>query len=391
MTDNDGAGRISTVEYAAAGERRAYALGNRGPLRFAADGSVCEEILNAYRNCGFYLLEAVIRAEELAELRADVARLLERAPIAPDAKVDAQGRPAAGADLARRVFSLARPLSDPVGGTTRNRGRHEVKMEEPEPAAGSPEFVVYNISAQLQLGDSFLRLYGHPQLLRVAEQINGADFTPFAESIFVKQPGLGASVAWHQDGTTHWDSPDLDDETHGFNFLAQLYGSTPRNGLWVVPGSHREGKIDIRARVAANGGDVRLPDAVPLIAAAGDVVMCNRQTLHASFANTSPDLRVTLNFGFHRRASVLGVRYERRDGDSVRGDSVRGDSVRYDEEHIHQRSRMIAVAIDARRQRFPDEVPYRYRPLEGETAANRWNEEARATIVRNYHLRDLSI
>jgi hypothetical protein len=65
--------------------------------------------------------------------------------------------------------------------------------------------------------------------------------------------------------------------------------------------------------------------------------------------------------------------------------------VRYDEEHIHQRSRMIAVAIDARRQRFPDEVPYRYRPLEGETAANRWNEEARATIVRNYHLRNLSI
>ena len=52
---------------------------------------------------------------------------------------------------------------------------------------------------------------------------------------------------------------------------------------------------------------------------------------------------------------------------------------------------MIAVAIDARRQRFPEETPYRYRPLEGQEAANRWNEAARATIVRNYHLRNLSI
>ena len=386
MTHDTGAGRPSEADYLAAGERRAYELGNRGPLRFSADGDVHEEIVRAYRECGFYVLEGVIGAEEVAELCVDVERLLERAPMAPDAQVDARGRPAAGADLAGRFFALARPLSDPFGGTTRNRGRHEVKMEEPEAAAGAPEFVVYNIASQLQLGDSFLRLYGHPQLLRVAEQINGEDFTPFSESVFVKQPGLGASIAWHQDGTTHWDSPDRDQDTHGFNFLAQLYGSTPRNGLWVIPGSHREGKIDIRARVAANGGDVRLPGAVPLIAAAGDVVMCNRQTLHASFANTSPDLRVTLNFGFHRRSSVLGVRYERRTGDSAREGSVC-----YDAEYIRQRSRMIAVAIDARRQRFPEEKPYRYRPLEGQEAANRWNEAARATIVRNYHLRNLSI
>ena len=26
-----------------------------------------------------------------------------------------------------------------------------------------------------------------------------------------KQPGLGGSVAWHQDGVTHWDSVDWDE------------------------------------------------------------------------------------------------------------------------------------------------------------------------------------
>ena len=132
-----------------------------------------EEIISAYRSCGFYILEGVIAGEELAELRADVERLLERAPVAPDVQVDARGRPAAGADLAGPMFALARPLSDPFGGTTRNSGRHEVKMEEPAPVAGAPEYVVYNIGSQLQLGDAFLRLYGHPRLLRVAEGING--------------------------------------------------------------------------------------------------------------------------------------------------------------------------------------------------------------------------
>ena len=87
-----------------------------------------------------------------------------------------------------------------------------------------------------------LRVYGHPELLAVAAAINGADFTPFNEAMFIKEPGRGASVAWHQDGTTHWDSPDWDQGIHGFNFMAQLYGCTAANGVWVVPGSHKRGQ-----------------------------------------------------------------------------------------------------------------------------------------------------
>ena len=55
-----------------------------------------------------------------------------------------------------------------------------------------------------------MRAYAHPLLLRVAENINGEDFVPFTEGYFIKDPGLGASVAWHQDGTTHWDNPKWD-------------------------------------------------------------------------------------------------------------------------------------------------------------------------------------
>ena len=86
----------------------------------------------------------------------------------------------------------------------------------------------------------------------------------------------------------------------------QLYGCTAANGVWVVPGSHKLGKIDIKAMVAEAGSE-RLPEAVPIICQPGDVAITNRQAIHGSFANTSKDWRVTLNLGFHRRRSVLGV------------------------------------------------------------------------------------
>ena len=108
--------------------------------------------------------------------------------------------------------------------------------------------------------------------------------------------------------------------------------------------------------------------------------MANRQTLHCSFANTSPDRRVTFNFGFHRRASVLNVKthfFEK--------------PVAYDEEYIHERARLIAVAIDARQQRFPHESRYVYQPFIGQEDANRWNEAARENIVKDYHLKDLRL
>jgi ectoine hydroxylase-related dioxygenase (phytanoyl-CoA dioxygenase family) len=200
---------------------------------------------------------------------------------------------------------------------------------------------------------------------------------PFNEAIFIKEPGRGASVPWHQDGTTHWGSPDWDEGTHGFNFMVQLYGCTAANGVWVVPGSHKHGKADIRAMVAAAGTE-RLPDAVPIVCAPGDVAITNRQVVHGSFANTSPDWRVTFNFGFHRRRWVLGVK----------GGGLHNAPAVYDAARIRERSRALGYAIDARRQRFPHETPFVYQPHAGEV--HRWDDEARARL-KDYNLLDLSI
>ena len=135
--------------------------------------------------------------------------------------------------------------------------------------------------------------------------MNGEDFVPFNEVTFLKEPGLGVSVAWHQDGTTHWGSPEWNQGTHGFNFMAQIYGSTPSNGVWVVPGTHKQGKVDIKALVE-NSGSERISTAVPMVCESGDVVISNRQLVHGSFANTSEERRVTLNMGFlPRKASSM--------------------------------------------------------------------------------------
>ena len=65
--------------------------------------------------------------------------------------------------------------------------------------------------------------------------------------------------------------------------------------------------------------------------------------------------------------------------------------VRYDDERIHERSRVISLAIDARQQKYPDEPRYTYQPLVGEEGENRWSEETRQTVLKNYNLNDLGI
>jgi ectoine hydroxylase-related dioxygenase (phytanoyl-CoA dioxygenase family) len=204
---------------------------------------------------------------------------------------------------------------------------------------------------------------------------------PYNDAIFVKQPGLGGSVAWHQDGVTHWGSANWDQGIHGFNFQVQPYPTTPANCLWVVPGTHKLGRIDIKERVAENGGSDKLPGAVPLICRPGDVTAVNRQMLHGSFANTSPDLRVSLTFGFHRRASILGQR----------GALAVDSDAYYDEQRIFERSAVIAVAIDARRQRFPDETSFRYQPFQGMEDDFRFNEDTVERVIRDYNTKDLAI
>ena len=60
----------------------------------------------------------------------------------------------------------------------------------------------------------------------------------------------------------------------------------------------------------------------------------------------------------------------------------------YDEAHIEKRSRAIAYAIDARRQRYPDETPFDYAPFSGQNIL--WDQAARASL-HDYSVMDMSV
>lgn len=362
------------ADYSRAGEARAWALGNRGPIRFDADGKLDRSILDSYWTHGFFVLEGVVGPEELAELRADVDAVLARAPSSPEADRNRTD------GIIKPPYRWAKPLSDPVGGTDKNNGRHPVEMLQPTLGEGGPAWTVELLDGNLHLMDTALRLYGHPGLLGVAAAVLGDDFVPYNEVTFVKEAGLGPSVAWHQDGTTHWTAPDWDMGAHGFNFMTQLYASTAGNGVWVLPGSHKLGKADIRRLVAQSGSD-RIDGAVPMLCSAGDTIITNRQLLHGSFANSSPDRRITLNAGFFPRKRVLGVTTRR----------LHGAIETYDQARIDERCRILQLAIDARLQRFPQERAYVYRPLAGREDESRWNETTRQTMLKNYNQRDMFI
>ena len=122
--------------------------------------------------------------------------------------------------------------------------------------------------------------------------------------------------------------------------MFQFYGSSASSGVWILPGSHKGDRCNIKEMIQANDGSNRLPGTVPLVCEPGDVVLANRQTLQ--------DRRVTFNFGFHRRASVLNVKTHFFEKPVV-----------YDDEYIHERARLIAVAIDACQQRFPPRIALR--------------------------------
>lgn len=366
-------------QYLVNGHNKAISLQNRGPIAFDEDGQLAQHILDAYSKYGFYIFQDVIDAREMSDIKNDIEALRKRFPTSSSSKLDANNQPAIGHDNKGPNLFWAKPLSDPLGGSPIANGRHQVKLFEPEPTDKDPAEVPFILLGSLQHSEACLRTYAHPKLLKVAAAINGADFAPFHECLFIKEPKLGAAVSWHQDGDTHWQNPDFEEGIHGFNFMAQVYGSTAVNGVWVIPGTHKLGKMDIKKMIADTGSE-RLEDAVPLICDAGDVVMCNRQIVHGSFANTGFEPRITINFGFHKRSSVL----------NVMGAGIHAEAMEFTEELIARRAAVIGYGIDARHKQYPDEAPYQYQPHEEAGEQFEWNVQAKEAI-KDYNLIDLSI
>ena len=209
--------------YLIEGEKKALNLDNRGPISFDNDGNLSKNIREAYSKYGFYIFEGALSDEEVEDIKSDIKQLRSKFPTGPESNVNSDGEPAMNADSKALTLVWSKPLGDPLGGTELANGRHQIKMFEPEAKEDAHMAVPLILIGSLQFSDACLRTYANPSILRVAESINGKDFAPFNEALFIKEPGIGAAVSWHQDGVTHWDSQDFDEDIHGFNFMAQAY------------------------------------------------------------------------------------------------------------------------------------------------------------------------
>ena len=145
-----------------------------------------------------------------------------------------------------------------------------------------------------------------------------------------------------------------------------------------MPGTHKAGKIDIKKLVTESGSE-RLKGAIPIVCNPGDAVICNRQLLHGSFPNCGYEKRITVNFGFHKRSSVLGVS----------GGGVHSEAQVFDEKIIENRSKSIGYAIEARKAKYTNEVPFVYKPFLHSTNSYEWNDVARMDL-KDYNLEAVS-
>ena len=261
-----------------------------------------------YRSHGYVVVRGLVSGADIALLRDAVRQLLEQAPVGPDQPLDRKGNPV--------PYPNDYSFLQSAGGAA----------------------VLNRISTPLARSTDVLKVYANPRLLRAVEALYGPDWVPFAESIVIKLPHVGAPFAWHQDG--RFATGEVAER--GVNFGIYLYDSDESNGcLYVVPDSHRGGRVDIAAQVAAHGA--RLPGSIPVPVAAGDVIVHSRNLVHGSFTNRSPEQRVTVYFGYHARTTV--------EGEFAPG-------------QIRRRAQVVELALAARAadRRFADGTGYRYRP-----------------------------
>lgn len=142
------------------------------------------------------MCEGAIAGQELAELQSDVERILEHAEALHHAGHDNH---AVATNAPQWFAGMRTGRMPPLGQDARPDGRSPVSMETFPLTADAPDSVLRSVRSWGKLSAAGLRLLGHPQLLAIAEAVNGPDFTPFGganEEMIVKAPRYGSSVAW---------------------------------------------------------------------------------------------------------------------------------------------------------------------------------------------------
>jgi len=160
-------------------------------------------------------------------------------------------------------------------------------------------------------------LVRHPAILDAVEDVIGPDILVWSSSFFIKEPGDGAYVSWHQDAT-YWGLSEPDVVTA----WVALTASTVESGaMRMVPGTHHEqvahrdtfapGNLLSRGQeIAVEVDEAR---AVDIVLQPGEMSLHHVRMFHGSPPNASGDRRI----GFAIRYLPPRVRQVAGEGDSA--------------------------------------------------------------------------
>lgn len=169
----------------------------------------------------------------------------------------------------------------------------------------------------------------HPRLAAVVRETLGAGAFACKATLFDKTPQANWKVAWHQDLSIAVRGETRPPGWKGWSLKAGVLHAQPppavlecmlalrlhlddcnagNGALRVIPGSHREGRLDEAATEAWKARDAELRCDVK----AGGVLLMRPLILHASSAGESPAQRRVLHLEFAAQALPAGLDWAER-------------------------------------------------------------------------------
>ena len=168
-----------------------------------------------------------------------------------------------------------------------------------------------------------------PRYLEILEPLIGRDLKQIINQLHWKLPNSRGDFAWHQD--SRFRRPADAYRNLGGSYVQTGLAIDPHNpatgGMRFIPGSHRNGPVDLDITTEVLGNapqDAALEaaglspdDQVDLILEPGDVALWNPYLVHASGTNSSTHLRRLYINGYVRAADCDRGEWAFRDGEPV--------------------------------------------------------------------------
>lgn len=142
--------------------------------------------------------------------------------------------------------------------------------------------------------DSCKWLIGHPDLLRMVKRISGKDFLSIGDAMVVKVPGEGAQVTWHRDHGSAWAGTP-----QNYNVDIYLDDAPEETCLWAIPGSNLWPDEKAAPFQRKDCVPSEVPEAVPMLMKAGDVILHDARLIHGSPRTSSESIRRTFYCWFY--------------------------------------------------------------------------------------------